>query len=184
MQTLKTNNNDCARTRARTPTQTPGWCLALAYVPAAEHSRPCRRDSCAGPSRPRPPAGRCGARGPSGSPCRVCGRARCVRSWSRAAPPRCRHTAKPASRGEENTQLGLSSRIMIVLLIFWLLNVGRRGPQNHHSGDLWSGLLRETAASLLHRIMAWRVEQCLRHSVVFSQLRKHPVGSRIHLDPP
>lgn len=72
-----------------------------AGVPAGEHSRPCRRDSCAGPSRPRPPSGRCAARGPSSSPCRVCGRARCARSWSRAAPPRCRHTARPASEGKE-----------------------------------------------------------------------------------
>lgn len=73
--------------------------LLGACVPAGEHSRPCRRDSCAGPSRPRPPSERCAARGPSSSPCRVCGRARCARSWSKAAPPRCHRTARPARRG-------------------------------------------------------------------------------------
>lgn len=38
-------------------------------------------------------------------------------------------------------------------------------------------LLRETATSLLHRIISWCVEPCLWHSIVFFQLRKHPVGS-------
>lgn len=95
-------------THARTDTPPTGLAaLTLcANVPAAERSRPCRRDSCAGPSRPQPPAERCDARGPSSSLCRACERARCVQSWSRAAPPRCRHTAKPANGKEELTHLG------------------------------------------------------------------------------
>lgn len=103
-----------------------------ACIPAGEHSRPCRRDSCAGPSRPRPPSERCAARGPSGSPCRVCGLARCVRSWSKAAPRRCHRTARPASRGRS-----FSSRAVVQdkPAIDWFETVERTKTKNHQSGD-------------------------------------------------
>lgn len=65
------------------------------FLPVKEYSRPCRRDSCTGPSTPQPPSERYDAHGLSDSVCRVCGHARCVQSWSRARPPRCPRTAIP-----------------------------------------------------------------------------------------
>lgn len=78
-------------------------------LPAVGHSRPCRRDSCTGPSRRQPPSERCGGRGPSGSLCRVCGHAQCVQSWSRAGPPRSLHTATPSLNTHTHTHLSLWS---------------------------------------------------------------------------
>lgn len=74
-------------------------------LPVVEHSRPCRRDSCTGPSRPQPPAEHYDARGLSDSLCRVCGHARCVQSSNRAGPPRCHHTATPLLHTHTNTHI-------------------------------------------------------------------------------